>query len=327
MDLPFAFGVNGVVSDFPNGLPEAIIDFYGDHPGKTFARHAREFLAKANFERPSDNSDNTPNVDNSMAAEQEVHLCISCGRLINFLTIRCPHCDQLPTSRRDLAASIILSKRYLGVSQLIDISRRFNEGECFSDIVSNLEQKVDEMLAPGSERSKDIEELVIYIRQKEHVHYPSITDLQLCKNCGNQLYFFEPEESYDMCEECGEKTSLTAVEHACRNLAHLLELIEERVDLNDLENLSEFVCLTVYMLTSILERKGIDARTKKRAFSLLAEIGVISTINRSAVIELNKSNGLKVHIIAENSNKESIFLDTRLFLELQEMVFWLKGES
>jgi predicted RNA-binding Zn-ribbon protein involved in translation (DUF1610 family) len=320
MDVPFAFGVHEVVSNFPYGLPEAILNFYGDHPGKTFARHARELLAKANFERPSNASEN--NVEN-LAAEQEVHLCISCGRLINFLTIRCPHCDYIPNSQRDLAASIILSKRHLDIPQLIDISRRFNEGECFSDMVGNLEQKVDEMLVPNSEKSKEIEGMEIYIRQKQHVHYPSIPDLQFCENCGSQLYFFEPEESYDVCEKCGEEISLTPVEHAIRNLAHLLELIEERVDLNDLERLSKFICLTVYMLTLLIEKKGMDIKTKKRALSLLADIEIINTINRSSVIEIDN---LTLHVIAENSSEESLALDAMLFAEFQEIVLWLKGE-
>jgi hypothetical protein len=52
MDLPFAYGINGLVSDFPYGLPDAIVKFYGEHPGVTFARHAQEKLRNYDFRRP-----------------------------------------------------------------------------------------------------------------------------------------------------------------------------------------------------------------------------------------------------------------------------------
>ena len=52
MDLPFAYGVNELVSDFPHGLPGAIVRLYGEHPGNTFARHAQEKLDHYTFRRP-----------------------------------------------------------------------------------------------------------------------------------------------------------------------------------------------------------------------------------------------------------------------------------
>ena len=51
MDIPFAYGVNSLVSDFPFSLPEAIVEFYGESPGLTFARHAQEKLDRFNFRR------------------------------------------------------------------------------------------------------------------------------------------------------------------------------------------------------------------------------------------------------------------------------------
>jgi hypothetical protein len=50
-DIPFAYGVNFPVDNFPHGLPEALIKFYGEETGKVFASHAREKLNKYNFER------------------------------------------------------------------------------------------------------------------------------------------------------------------------------------------------------------------------------------------------------------------------------------
>lgn len=52
MDLPFAYGVAELVSNFPYGLPVAIVKFYGEHPGSTFARHAQEKLDRYVFHRP-----------------------------------------------------------------------------------------------------------------------------------------------------------------------------------------------------------------------------------------------------------------------------------
>lgn len=52
MDLPFAYGVNGLVSNFPHGLPDAIVKLYGKIPGATFARRAQEQLDRYEFRRP-----------------------------------------------------------------------------------------------------------------------------------------------------------------------------------------------------------------------------------------------------------------------------------
>lgn len=52
VDLPLAYGVNGFVSNFPYGLPGAIMKFYGKHPGAAFSRHAQEKLDRYVFHRP-----------------------------------------------------------------------------------------------------------------------------------------------------------------------------------------------------------------------------------------------------------------------------------
>ena len=48
MDIPFAYGVNRLVSDFPHGIPDAIAKPYGE----SFARHAQEKLDLYEFRRP-----------------------------------------------------------------------------------------------------------------------------------------------------------------------------------------------------------------------------------------------------------------------------------
>ncbi|MGH7146935.1 MAG: hypothetical protein ACREIJ_03425 [Nitrospiraceae bacterium] len=53
MDLPYAFGTNALVSDFPFGLPEAVIALYGESPGANFARKISERLQKYEFRRPA----------------------------------------------------------------------------------------------------------------------------------------------------------------------------------------------------------------------------------------------------------------------------------
>lgn len=52
MDIPYGFGSNGLVTNFPHGLPEAIISLYGESPGGAFARRVEERLRKYSFNRP-----------------------------------------------------------------------------------------------------------------------------------------------------------------------------------------------------------------------------------------------------------------------------------
>ena len=56
MDMPFAFGVNELVPDFPFGLVEAVVQLYGDSPGQAFARKIEERLKQHDFRHPNDRS-------------------------------------------------------------------------------------------------------------------------------------------------------------------------------------------------------------------------------------------------------------------------------
>lgn len=53
MDLPFAFGVTSLVSNFPYDLPMELDNFYGG--SGAYSRHAKEFLEKYSFQRPDVN--------------------------------------------------------------------------------------------------------------------------------------------------------------------------------------------------------------------------------------------------------------------------------
>ncbi|MFK5893846.1 MAG: hypothetical protein QM504_11555 [Pseudomonadota bacterium] len=54
MDIPFAYGVNGFVDDFPFLLPESLVKFYGESPGLTFSKHAQEKIDEFNFNKNAD---------------------------------------------------------------------------------------------------------------------------------------------------------------------------------------------------------------------------------------------------------------------------------
>lgn len=51
IDLPYAYGINDLVKDFPYGIPDALVRCYGKHLGATFARHAQEKIDKYNFRK------------------------------------------------------------------------------------------------------------------------------------------------------------------------------------------------------------------------------------------------------------------------------------
>lgn len=51
MDIPYGFGCNSLVSDFPYGLPSAIVSLYGESPGRALARRVEERLQAYSFKR------------------------------------------------------------------------------------------------------------------------------------------------------------------------------------------------------------------------------------------------------------------------------------
>lgn len=56
VDMPFAFGVNELIPDFPFSLPEAVVGLYGDSPGQAFARKIEERLKQHDFRRLKERS-------------------------------------------------------------------------------------------------------------------------------------------------------------------------------------------------------------------------------------------------------------------------------
>ena len=51
IDLPLGYGVNALVDDFPQGLPDLLATTYGN---QALARHARDWLSKTDFTRPGE---------------------------------------------------------------------------------------------------------------------------------------------------------------------------------------------------------------------------------------------------------------------------------
>lgn len=51
MDIPYGFGCNEMVSNFPYDLPDAIIAIYGESPGRAIAKRVEERLNKHQFYR------------------------------------------------------------------------------------------------------------------------------------------------------------------------------------------------------------------------------------------------------------------------------------
>lgn len=57
MDIPYAYGVNHLLDNFPYSLPDALIKLYGSSPGETFARRTKEILKEHNFARQNPNQE------------------------------------------------------------------------------------------------------------------------------------------------------------------------------------------------------------------------------------------------------------------------------
>ena len=51
MDLPLGYGINGMIENFPYELPGLLSQAYGN---QALERHAREWLSKYDFTRPSE---------------------------------------------------------------------------------------------------------------------------------------------------------------------------------------------------------------------------------------------------------------------------------
>lgn len=251
----------------------------------------------------------------------QIFCCAKCGRLHNYISVPCPHCDWSPQTIEEMAASIILSNTGFDVSDLLNISREIAKGRAANDVVQNLVGSVQKRLRDPEFRQA-AGQLFSLLRKDEHMNHRSIKMLRECASCGEQVL----ESGAEKCEKCGAEVTWPDAIRTLVCIDNLLWYFEEHVAITTKDYFSEFVCVLVLLLNNLIRKQEPPSvRDRQYCLQLLTNIRVIMDANKEFFIEMSDINKLVLHFIADHIQvgAEQYSMHTGLFLH-KELEFFVK---
>jgi uncharacterized protein with PIN domain len=241
----------------------------------------------------------------------QVYCCQNCGRLHNFVSMPCPHCDWSPQTFDEAARSIVLSNSHFKIPDLLVLSREISKGRRADDVVPNLRKDGQTYLTKANHA---VEQVFSLLRQNEHKNHRSLKTVRECANCGGRVLFSGAEE----CEECRARVNWPDAVRALACMDNLLWLLEQRVEVSSSREFSDFVCVLVSMTNNLLRKQEPPSdRYRKYILNLLASMTVISDMNNGAVIETKNPRDLKIYLVKDKMRNDSETFGLFLFRELE----------
>lgn len=254
--------------------------------------------------------------DETAPGYTQVYNCANCGRLHNYASMPCPHCDWCPTSIEEMTRSILLSNVYMKVPDILYIAR-LSGGKPIDKIVPNLATQAQTYLNDPAKR-KNVEEVFSLLVENKHKNHRSLSVLRECSSCGSEIL----QSNAPVCAQCGELTNRPDAVRTLLCIDNLLWLLEQRVEIALAESFSEFVCLLVLMETKLLrEQESPSSREREYALTLLAKIGTLYDYKKGAFIDTRKPQELTLGLIKENMGEDS---ETFGLLLLDELEFFVQ---
>ncbi len=246
----------------------------------------------------------------------QIYCCANCGRLHNFVSMPCPHCDWSPQTIEETARSIILSNSHFKVPALLTIAREMENGRTADDVVPNLLSDGKTYLSVPKQKQA-VEQIFSMLRQNEHKNHRSLSMVRECSNCGNRILFSGSEE----CEKCGEQVNWPDAIRTLACMDNLLWLLEQRVEVSSTDAFSDFVCVLVAMTNNLLRKQEVPSiRDRQYNLQLLTEMGAVCDLNKGAVIDTKNPKELKIYLIKDSMREDSETFGLFLFKELEFFV-------
>jgi tetratricopeptide (TPR) repeat protein len=182
-------------------------------------------------------------------AYAQIYSCQNCGRLINYISIPCPHCEWSPSTLDEMARSFILSNADLDVRSLLILAREVSKGRSPREVVGNLEEMVQEIMNIPKKR-ENMDRLYQLLRKDEQRLMRNIAMLRKCPKCGGRIIW----NTSDLCEKCGAQLRWSDALRTLVCIDNLLLLLEQRVEPKNTESFCEFVCVLVLMFNNLLRK-------------------------------------------------------------------------
>jgi len=246
----------------------------------------------------------------------QIYCCASCGRLHNFVSMPCPHCDWSPQTIEEMALSMGLASPGFKVPELLILAREMDKGRSLKDIIPNLQNIEDDLLLDPVNK-QCVDKTLSLLRQNEHKNHRNISMIRECTHCGNRILLSDAEE----CTKCGALVNWPETIRLLACMDNLLWLLEQRVEVASSDAFADFVCVLVAMTNNLLRKQEIPSlRDRQYSLKLLTDMSSVCDLNNGAVIDTKNLKDLKIYLIKENMLEDS--QDFGIFL-FQELTFFV----
>ncbi|MGE0556759.1 MAG: hypothetical protein AB7E73_14010 [Burkholderiales bacterium] len=230
-----------------------------------------------------------------------IYCCQHCGRLHNFVSMPCPHCDWCPETIDQTARSLILSNAHFKVPALLLLSREMEKGRPANDVVPNLAQDARTYVASG-ERKEAVTKVLSLLNENKRKHHRSLPQVRACNNCGHRILLSSAEK----CDKCDSTTDWPDAVRTLVCMDNLLWLFEQRAEPAATESLSELVCVLVSMTNNLLRKQETPQSDVRRyALDLLGKAGAIADLGKGAIIETKNPQQLKIYLVKDSMREDS----------------------
>lgn len=230
-----------------------------------------------------------------------IYGCQNCGRLHNFVSMPCPHCDWHPTTLEQTARSLVLSNAHFKIPALLLLAREMTNGRPASDVVPNLLQDGKTYLSVP-EQARMVEKVLGLLVENAHKHHRLFADVRGCPNCGENVLISAAEE----CGKCKSNLDWPDVVRTIACMDNLLWLLEQRSEPTASAQFSEFVCVLVSMVNNLMRKQESPPdKVRQYALRLIGELGAIADLGKGAVIETKNPNQLKIYLVKDSMREDS----------------------
>lgn len=237
----------------------------------------------------------------------QVYCCQNCGRLINFITMPCPHCDWAPTTIELMAQSMVLTNPYFKIPALLMIAREVSNNRSVTDIVPNMNQQAQRIL---SDIRPSVGKLLNLLNDAKYKNHRKFSVIRQCMECGQNILV----SNADTCNNCGEPVNWPDILRLMVCIDNILYLFENRIEVSDSEYESELVCLMVAMLNDLLRNQIVpNEQNRQYALHSLKSMKIICDKNKGFVVDLKDIYNLDAYLI-----KDKMLPDTEVYAN-----FWL----
>jgi hypothetical protein len=219
-----------------------------------------------------------------MVQQLIVYACQGCGRLIEYISIRCMFCGWQPLTREEMSRSGRLSTQWFSLWDLLGIGREIVSGRKAIEVVSNLTESAAASMLNLQYRSY-VEGALDEAQKKRHDTYFHYLYANHCHSCGER--FPGPDPFISHREQCHAKLRIPPPMRLLECLTRASIHFQHNFSGEKSEAFDVFIRYIVSLQSKLFrqqETPGSDER--RRVVELMASLGKFGVGSNLGVIDM-----------------------------------------